>query len=616
MNVLMAIPISGNRLCRLVAWLRAIAVICVLLTGLSSQSVAAKEVLDSQWLAQAETELRVATADEIVAAKERVQAALDQVTRHLDSLPEGAILRSQLRIEALIGELTAATPVANDATLRALRIKRPGGLEPLLSELREAVEAWQSLATFDESAHAAAVERLRRLAQHDPDSAGALVEETARADFAALAKLHRIDGPLAELRAQLAQPNHQVFVNAAYLQAIGARQFDAPIDVRERRDGTLITARGSLPIETRLELPEDDRRAALKLYVDSQGSMKLTACRGKLFVSACSNVCLDGNQLFNLNADGVTPRDPEISLGSRTRLTGVNVSTRVGGRVAERVVAKVATRKLPEADRRAARAAKPELEKRVAEECGKIADRINGLFQQLYVGPLLAFDVDAAIAFRSGPRGIVGTANYARHDQLGALSPPPEPRVPAEALSYVVSLHESAINNLAEPWGGKQLDEATFWMILNEEFKFRSEDVENLPPGRVSSVVQLADEMPVALRLRDSGIDVSLRVLGAGPEGAVSSNEEVTLRVRYDLSPTATGISLKRRGDIAVEPTTSSMELTLLERFFPAVLTPRARFNNAGQEQRMVVRDLRLDDGWLVLGVGPAPAASATPEAK
>jgi hypothetical protein len=614
MNVRMTTPISDYRLRRPATWLRAFLVIGILLAGLSGQSPAAAQVLGAQWLSRAEAELQTPTAEEVLAAKARALAALDQVTRHLGGLPEGAILRSQLRIDALIDELAASAPAADNTTLRALRARRPGGLEPLLSELRAAVEAWQSLATFDESARAASIERLRRLAQMDP-AANDSNQEANRADFAALARLHRIDGPLAELRARLSHANHQVFVNAAYLQTIGARKFDAPIDVRERRDGTLVTARGSLPVQTRLELPTNDRRADLNLYVDANGSMRLTACRGKLFVSACSNVCLDGNQLFSLNSDGVTPRDPDISLGSRTRLTGVEVSTRVGGRVAERVVAKVATRKLPDADRRAARAAKPELEKRVAEECGKIADRINGLFQQLYVGPLLAFDVDASLAFCSGPRGITGTANYARHDQLGALAPPPEPRVPAEALSYMVSLHESAINNLAEQWGGKQLDEATFWMILNEEFKFRSEDVEQLPPGRVSMVVQLADEMPVTLRLRDSGIDLSMRVRGAGPEGGVQTDDETTLRIRYDLSPTTAGISLKRHGAIAVEPATSPLDVSMLERFFPVALTPRARFNNAGQEQKMVVRDLRLDDGWLVLGVGPASAMSASPEA-
>ncbi|MDZ4781901.1 MAG: hypothetical protein SGJ19_16745, partial [Planctomycetia bacterium] len=382
----MATPIFRTACWRPASWLVAFAWIGCLHAAQFGQAVAANEVSATQWLATAEAELRVATADEVLVAKERAQTALDHVTRHLDSLPEGAILRSELRIDALIGELSASTPVADDGALRALRVKRPGGLEPLLSALREAVEAWRSLATFDEAARAEAVERLRRLAQFDSNAAQESNEEaTARADFAALARLHRIDGPLAELGARLAHPNHQVFVNAAYLQAIGARSFDAPIDVREQRDGTRITARGSLPVQTRLELPEDNRRASLKLYVESQGLMKLTACRGKLFVSARSNVCLNGNQLFFLNADGVTPRDPDISLGSRTRLTGVDVSTRVGGRVAERVVAKVATRKLPDADRRAAKAAKPELEKRVAEECGKIADRINGLFQQLYV---------------------------------------------------------------------------------------------------------------------------------------------------------------------------------------------------------------------------------------
>ena len=550
---------------------------------------------------------RVASADEVAAALGQARQSLDKVVAHLAGLPEGALLRDALRLEAIARELGESTPAteAADTTMRALRMKRPGGLEPLLAELRVTLETWRSLATFDAAAQAQAIERWRRIAEvRSADLVDPHVAAAWRADFAALARLHRVDEELDQLRARFAQPNHIVAVNAHYLEAVAARRFDAPINVRERRDGTLLTARAKLPVRTSLELPEAHRHAAIRLYVDARGGLDLTACRGKLFVAAKSNVCLDGSQLFHLTGDGVAPRDPDIDLSSRTRLTGVDVSSRVGGRVAERVVAKVATRKLPDADRRATRAAKPALEARVSQECEQIAQRINGLFHQLYVGPLLAFDVDPAIQFRSGPGGIIGTATYARHDQLGALVPPPPPRISQDELSYVTYLHESAINNLAEQWAGKQLDEATFWMVLNEEFKFRSDEVEALPPGRPPAVIQLGRQPPVSLRLAESGLDVTMRFRGFSEE-----NEEATLHVRYDLTAGTSGIQLARSGDLVVEPSTTIVDHEALSRFFPSRLTPRQRFRGEQQPQRQVVRELRLEDGWLVLGVGPAPAA-------
>ncbi len=312
---------------------------------------------------------------------------------------------------------------------------------------------------------------------------------------------------------------------------------------------------------------------------------------------------------FDSAGFGVTPHEPSLQLGSRTKLTGVDVNVRVGGRVAERVISKVAARKLPEADRSAARAAKPELENRVSEECNKIAERINGLFQQLYVGPFLAFDVNPAVTFRSGPQGIEGAANYARYDQLGALTPPPAPRVPMRELSFITSIHESAINNLAEQWGGARLDEATFWMILNEEFKFRSDEVERLPAGRIPAVIQLAEDSPVSLRLSDGGLDVTLRVQGLGAEGSVQQTAESVVRVRYQITAGATGIALARVADISAEPNASEEAQAVLHRFFPALLTPRERFSSAGQERRMIIRELLLQDGWLVLATGPAIGA-------
>lgn len=542
---------------------------------------------------------------ELVAARARLRAALGAVNDHLRQLPEGESLSRALQLDALTMELERphGDPLLRERVLSALRVKRPGELAALLDALRSAWEDWTALRKLDEEALATARSSAQRLGDWDAALPMSLeTEQALRADFAVLAETRRVVPQLAEFRAAASQPNQRVVVDAKYLQQIAARKFSVPIDVRQRRDGTRVTASGALPIRTRLQLPENHQSATLRLLVEAEGPIALAAHKDRIQLCAKSQLCLDGSQDYFLAAAGVSHDDPQLKLGSRTRLTGVNADLRLGERLAERIITRAAAKRLPEADRRATAAAKPAIAARVNEECDDIALRINGLFQALYLTPFAAEGIDPATEFQSSPAGITWNATYARHDQLGALGPPPESRVPPHELSYLISIHESAINNLAEQLAGTWLDEATYWILLNEEFKLQSPEVEAMPPGRLATAVHFARESPLVIHVDDRTIHITLTLDQWTLDGQPPpSPNNVQVEVTYRMEQSGDGVRLVRDGELEADDSLRPV----LSKYLPSELHPRRKFQNAGVPRRLMVRELKLDDGWLVIGTGP-----------
>jgi hypothetical protein len=580
-----------------------------LLAWLLTVPLAQAAPLADDWQERAGKRLALPSEADVAAARARFEAALGNATKHLSQLPEGGPLGVKLRFGELYQQLDrdAPDPAVVRGLVEALRIKRPGELPALLAELRASLEAWHAIENMDDAALARARENVALLAAWSASPNSSQEAETSlRSAFRELARTHLLSAELEEFKAAFSQPNQQVHVSAGFLRQIAAREFTAPIDVRERRDGATITADGALPIRTRLALPTSDGEAQLQLLVEARGPVSLRACRKKLRLSACSQLCLDGAQDYFIGATGVRHEDPRLALSSRTRLTGVNANVRIGDRLVERVVANAAAKRLPAADRQATRAAKPAIAARVKEECEDIALRINGLFQGLYLMPLAAEDVDPASHFRSSPEGIDWNATYARHDQLGALDEPPAPRVPAAQLSYTTSLHESAVNNLAEQLAGTWIDEATYWMILLEEFKLQSPEVDSLPPGRRATALRFSDNAPLSIRVDDSKIHLSIGVVQWALQADAPSSAVVTrIEATYRIEPGADGVRLVRDGEIQVTPAADEALRTVLARYFPSELHPRRKFPNAAAPRRMMVRELNFDDGWLVIGTGP-----------
>jgi len=585
---------------------RGIALAACALVGAPTGSAAP---LGPSWTDRALASLTPPSDAELAAARARLRAALGEVHEHLKRLPEGASLSDALQLDALTMELERphGDPLLRERVLSALRVKRPGELTALLDSLRTAWEDWTALRTLDEASLASARSSAQRLGDWDPALPMSLeTEQALRADFAVLAKTRRGVPQLAEFRAVASQPNQRVVVSAQYLQQIAGRKFSVPIDVRQRRDGTRVTATGTLPISTRLQLPENLQSATLRLLVEAEGPVALAAHKDRIHLCAKSQLCLDGVQDYVLTANGVQHDDPRLKLASRTRLTGVNADLRLGERLAERFIARAAAKRLPEADRRATAAAKPMIAARVNDECDDIALRINGLFQALYLTPFAAEDIDTASAFQSSPAGVTWNATYARHDQLGALGPPPESRVPLEDLSYLISIHESAINNLAEQLAGTWLDEATYWIMLNEEFKLQSPEVEAMPPGRLATAVHFAEQSPLVMHVDDRTIHIALTLDQWTLDGQPPpSSSNVQVEATYRVEPGGDGMRLIRNGEVKTSPAADDSLNKILSKYLPSELHPRRKFQNAGVPRRLMVRELNLDDGWLVIGTGP-----------
>lgn len=579
--------------------------IALAVCAILGEATAGAAPLGQPWTDRALAALAAPSDEEVAAARARLRAALGEVDEHLKQLPEGGSLARALQLDALSMELERphGDPLLRERILSALRVKRPGELASLLDALRSAWEEWTALRTLDAASLASARASALRLGAWDPALPITLeAEQTLRADFGVLAKTRRVDAQLTEFRAIASQPNQRVVVNAKFLQQIAERKFSAPIDVRQRRDGTNITATGALPFHTRLQLPENHQSATLRLLVEAEGPIALAAHKDRIQLCASSQLCLDGSQDYFLAADGVSHDDPRLKLCSRTRLTGVNADLRLGERLAERIITRAAAKRLPDADRRATAAAKPALAARVNEECDDIAFRINGLFQALYLTPFAAEDIDTASSFQSSSAGITWNATYARHDQLGALGSPPASRVPLKELSYLISVHESAINNLAEQLAGTWLDEATYWILLNEEFKLQGPEVEAMPPGRPATAVHFAEQSPLMIHVDDRTIRIELALdqwkLDDGLVG-VSTPERVS--VTYRMEPSGDGVRLVRDGELELADSLRPV----LARYLPSELHPRRKFQNAGVPRRLMVRELNLDDGWLVIGTGP-----------
>jgi hypothetical protein len=148
-------------------------------------------------------------------------------------------------------------------------------------------------------------------------------------------------------------------------------------------------------------------------------------------------------------------------------------------------------------------------------------------------------------------------------------------------------------------------------MILIEEFKLQSPEVDSLPPGRRATALRFSDNAPLSIRVDDSRIHLSIGVVQwALQADAPSLAVETRIEATYRIEPGADGVRLVRDGETQATPAADEALRTVLARYLPSELHPRRKFPNAAAPRRMMVRELNFDDGWLVIGTGPVAEPS------
>ncbi len=576
--------------------------------------------LGDGWRQRAHAALTLPASEELAAARSSALEKLHALTAALNAIPEGADLARSLRTSELARQLESQTPAVEVTTglIQGLRVRRPGEVQARINDLRRAFEHWAALATFDATALSHAHAHVDTLAEWDASASYSADDEaTLRSAFGALARSHRLDDLLAEARQALSQPNQHIIASGRYLEEAATRSLVVPIDVVRSRAQATINVSGRIPLRTSLSLVPDDRHAALAVEVHAGGSLSLRAKRGKIRVFAQSRLALDAASGVTLGADGVRFADLDPQFSSRTRLTGVDAQFRFGNCLVERVIAAIARRKLPDADRSAAVEVEAQLVQRAEAETADIAYRINGLFQKLYFGPLAAEDIRPVVSFQTTADEIRWQAMYARHDQLAALSPNPALAASTGEMAFTFAVHESALNNLSDALGGARLDEATFVTLLRDELKLQAAESDHPAAPRVPAAIHLASDDPVNVRFHEDAVLLTLRLAGIESEAGRFEPAAHTLTARYRVELNEGGLTVSRDEDVTCEPAADEGRLATMVRFLPQRLRFGARHHNTSFPQALRMAALELDRGWLVAGAaraaGEAPHMAGEP---
>jgi hypothetical protein len=148
-----------------------------------------------------------------------------------------------------------------------------------------------------------------------------------------------------------------------------------------------------------------------------------------------------------------------------------------------------------------------------------------------------------------------------------------------------------------------------------------SDTWEQPQPPRIPTVISLAQQAPLKLRLVQQGLELTLNASSCEVDGHQQSVAPCQAVIRYDVNRSAHGLGFLRR-DIAFSGASSADDAAIwtsaLDRFFAESMRPLPKFRNSGFSQFLQLGYLNIDDGWLVVGsqrvrppAGAAPVSTA-----
>ena len=233
-----------------------------------------------EWTERSLARFTPTTPDELAQAKGNAQASLRRLEQQLAQRPDGAILEHNLDLPRLRCQLEEAVPQVDslDQILERLSRRLPKTLQASADSLGKAVAQVRSSAIrSDPQASQAAVEAVGKLAraldragQADGQPSAATFEDV-RAAYGYLVRAGHMADLLEPAREALSAPNEILFASQRYLVAAGRREFSVPLTLRTASQGAVVSAQGTLNLQSHLVLVPNDQRGELEFHVDGQG---------------------------------------------------------------------------------------------------------------------------------------------------------------------------------------------------------------------------------------------------------------------------------------------------------------------------------------------------------
>jgi len=560
-------------------------------------------------------------ADAIPQAQAAAVVAARALRAELATGPLGVVLARELELDWLDAALARPGPEAEELARleRVLRRILPGRVQASLDTLRERVGRLARLARRDRTPPlvAAAARVVLEKHLHDPGGPRSQAADAElRQAFATLAGLAATDAEARELRRlreRISVPNFSVLLRRDSVQAISRRTFTQPVEFRERRDGATISGRGEVDVSLVLGVPESAGESRLVVHATGTGRIDATADRRRVHLAARALPQVTGREDIRLTPRQVAIDPPQVAARFTTRLESLRIDGLIGRcRLVQRVAGRAAQETLSGNDPAVARQIEQAIAPRVEEEAANLAYRINGLVQWGVWDRLAALDFLPEVRLANDALGIRSDTWYARGDQLGGIAPRPAVS-PADLarLDIVTWVHESAVNNTLATIGGLRLDEATVRGLWEVQCKLWSAEWDALPPARIPSVITLAEERPLTVRLVADGIDLVLRATACELAGRVVDDTPREIRLGYRLVRDGDTWQFTRgdavfAGSVPGEVQAAAWQETL-GLFFGRGIRPLPEYRPAGFSEQMRLDSVDVRDGWLVVGATRVP---------
>lgn len=427
---------------------------------------------------------------------------------------------------------------------------------------------------------------------------------------------------LRTVRQRLSRPNLYVGVSDELVATGTRRRIDETDAVRDVILGTSIRGQGRTIGNVSVRLTPAADKGLLETTLEATNDARTIGCNGPARIGSTSRTTLVGRQQLAIDELGFHPLPARASASARSRIYAV-WSTKRG--IVDRIVRKVARRRIPrqkrQSERIAARHAEQRLIRRLNAETNRELKRSNTNYLEKIRNPLVRIgQFPRQAAFRTTADRLHFTALHDGPDRLAAPSPPPD-IPPGSDLS--VRFHESLPNNFAHGLlAGRTLDRDQFERLTQRYLGRIPEQLEDEDQSRGPWSITFAAFNPITLRLNRQTATITVR----GRQFASDVRQfDVAMEVtaRYRLESQDGKIKAVRQGDLEIFPPgfvpNSGRRLptrligirNLLKHRFDKIF-PEEFVSQPlvlpGQWQRIGRLDLiqlQTDQGWMSLGWRP-----------
>lgn len=559
---------------------------------------------------------------DLQAARQELQQTLDRLDSRLRKDGEnGAAWKKHLRIDVLTGKMAEATP--DQESLEALLERFQGdhvGLEliwfrDVCDALRRYVEVARILATPEMPGQYR--DFMTQLAGALDQYANQPSEELATSIYGALVWLddaRQAPELVAAIRTAYQQPNLHVMLSEPFVTAGLEGPVERDEEIRDCILKTSIFGTGKVSGWIDAQLVPSTDIATIELLVKTTTISHTIGYNGPARIYSLGTTEILASKRLQLDANGLIG-SPAASR-ARTRSTTLDIQTKRGSKLVERLAWKRAGKLKGRADAIAGQHAEKKANRRTDEEAADRLSDVNRRYEDKIRVPLRVRRLfPERLAFRSSDTRMEVDGLQARGVQLASAFP--APAITAEQPDMAVQIHESMIHNItADMFAGRTI---------------RIEDLQDLAQdtlGRIPPALELdedrepwgitfAKRRPVSVSFDDGLFRLVLRVerFYRGDEPVQGMNVSVSYRVQ----PVPGGFQAARQGDVEVfppgfqpgsgrqiPPRLQAIRSVMMRRFskvFPpafdmAGFVPPGEWKDFGRLQPVQVT---ADDQWMVL---------------